>query len=92
MALIDANFSFTYHTSCVLINNYSCLLACPGELVLLIDHPCITGCSSGNFHHQYLTELLVNVYRYHAVVKSISTAVHGRCLLPNSVTMDKACI
>ena len=26
----------------------------------------------GNFHHQYLTELLVNVYSYHLMVKSVS--------------------
>ena len=30
-----------------------------------------TKSSLGNFHHQYLSELLVNVYSYHFMVKSV---------------------
>ena len=44
--------------------------------------------SLGNFH-QYLAELLVNVYSYHLVVKSVSCCcVCGRRLFTNPVTID----
>ena len=42
--------------------------------------------SLGNFPHQYLSELLVNVYSYHLMVKSVSwCCVCGSWLLPNPV-------
>ena len=44
--------------------------------------------SLGNFH-QYLAELLVNVYSYHLVVKSVSCCcVCGRRIFTNPVTID----
>ena len=43
--------------------------------------------SPGNFQHQYLAELLVNVYSYCLMVKSGSCCcVHGNRLLSNLVT------
>ena len=41
----------------------------------------------GNFHHQYLAKLLVNVYTYHLMVKSVSWCyVHESRLFSNLVT------
>ena len=46
--------------------------------------------SLGNFQHQCLPELLVNVYSYHLMVKSLSCCcVHGRCIFSNLVTYRK---
>ena len=43
--------------------------------------------SQGNFQHQYLPELLFNVYGYHLMVKSmIWCCVHGKWLFSNLVT------
>ena len=45
--------------------------------------------SPGNFQHQYLPELLVNVYSYRLVVKSVpSCCVCGSRLFSNPVTID----
>ena len=43
--------------------------------------------TSANYQHQYLTELLVNMYRYHLMVKSVSCCcVRGRLLFSNPIT------
>ena len=57
--------------------NYSQLSACQGEMEPTEDHPNTHGCLTslrnknnlGNFQHQYLPELLVNVYSYCVMVK-----------------------
>ena len=48
--------------------------------------------SQGNFQHQYLPELLVNVYSYRLMVKSVSCCcVRGRHLFSNLVTFQYIC-
>ena len=43
--------------------------------------------SSGNFQHQYLPELLINIYNHHLMVKSVSCyCVRGSRLFSNPVT------
>ena len=45
--------------------------------------------SLGKFQHQYLTKLLVDVYSYHLMEKSVSCCcVHGSWLSSNPVTND----
>ena len=67
--------------SCVV--NYGWLFACQGDMEPLegdqSTQRCITSLrnkpqqsSLGKVHHQYLAELLVNVYSYHLMVKSVS--------------------
>ena len=58
---------------------------------------CLTSHSKstlGNFQHQYLPELLVNMYNHHKMVKSVSCfCLHGSCwFLMNPVTYKYACI
>ena len=49
--------------------------------------------SPGNFQHQYLAELLVNMYSYRLMVKSVSCCcVRGSWLFPDLVTYTCACI
>ena len=78
--------------SCVV--NYSWLSACQGDMEPFKDHPSTHGCltslrnksSLGKLQCQYLTELLVNVYRYSLMEKSVSRCcVHGRQILSNPV-------
>ena len=78
--------------------NYSWLSACQGDMDPfegdLSTHGCLTSLRNkpqqsrqGNFQHQYWPELLVNVYSYHLMVKSVSCCcVLGRRLLSNPVT------
>ena len=75
--------------------NYSRLSACQGELEPFEGHSNTHGhltslrnkSSLSNFQHQYLAELLVNVYSYCSMVKSVSCySVHGRWIFLNSVT------
>ena len=43
--------------------------------------------SLGNFQHQLLPKLLVNVYSHHLIMKSMSCCcVHGRWIFSNPVT------
>ena len=69
--------------SCVV--NYRLLSACQGNMEPFKGYPSTHGHlkslrnkpqqikrSVGNFQHRYLTELLVNVYSYHLMVKSVS--------------------
>ena len=94
MTFIGVIFTFTYHTrqlnpwqnsSTSRRVNYS-RLPCQGKMALFEDHPSTCGCltsprnksSLGNFLLQYLAELLVNVYSYPLIVKSVScSCVHG---------------
>ena len=81
--------------SCVAI--YSWLSACLGEMRPFKDHPSTCGClkslknkpqqsSLGNFQHQTLPELLVNVYSNHVMVKNVSCyCVHASWLFSNVV-------
>ena len=78
--------------------NYSQLSACQGDmqpfegdlytrgrLTSLRNKP--QQSSPGNFQHQYLAELLVNVYNYCLMVKSVSCCcVRGSRLFSNLVT------
>ena len=42
--------------------------------------------SLGNFQHQYLAELLSNVYSYHLMVKNVSCCcIHGSWLFSNAI-------
>ena len=75
--------------------NYSRLSACQGDIEPFEGNPSTRGRltslrnkpQQGNFQHQYLPELLVNVYSYHLMVKSVSCCcVRGRCLFSNLVT------
>ena len=78
--------------------NYSQLSACQGDMQLFEGDPYTRGhltslrtshskSSSGNFQYQYLAELLVNVYSYCLMVKSVSCCyVRGRQLFSNLVT------
>ena len=103
MASIVAIFTSMHHTkqlnplpntstNCVV--NYSKLAACQGEREPFEDHPSTRGCLTshnksclGNFQHQYLAELLVNIYSNPLMVKSLSCCcVHGRRLFSDPVT------
>ena len=103
MAFIGVIFTCTYHTkqlnpqsnssaSCVV--NYSQLSACQGDIQPFEGNPYTrerltshSKSNSGNFQHQYLAELLVNVYKYCVMVKSVSCcSVHESWLLSNLVT------
>ena len=78
--------------------NYSWLSVCQEEIQPPEDHSstCVhltcprnkpQQSSLDNFHHQYLAELLVNVYNYHLMVKSVSSCcVRGSWLFSNPVT------
>ena len=78
--------------------NYNQLSACQGEMepfkttLAFVDiwqasEASHNKSSLGNFQHQYLGELLVNVYSYHLMVKSVSYyCVHGKQLFSNLVT------
>ena len=58
-----------------------------GCLTSLRNKPQQSKNSLGNFQHQYLAELLVNMHSYHLMVKSVSCfCVHGRWLFSNPVT------
>ena len=88
MMSISTIFTSTYHTkqlnlwpnsSTSGVVNYSQLSACPGEMEPFKDHLGTCGflislsrSNLGNFHHQYLSKLLVNVYSYQLMVKSVS--------------------
>ena len=77
--------------------NYSQLSACQGDMEPFEGDPSTHGCPTclrnkpqqkqlGNFQHQYLPELLVNVYSYHLMVKSVfCCCVHGSRLFSNLV-------
>ena len=81
-------FYLTYHTkqlnlwpisSASRVVNYSQLFACEGDMESFegdsSTHGCLTSHSKsslGNFHHEYMAELLVNVYSYHVMMKSVS--------------------
>ena len=78
--------------------NYSQLSACQGDMQPFEGDPYTHGCltslrnkpsksSPGNFQHQYLAELLVNMYSYCLMVKSVSCyCVRGSWLFSNLVT------
>ena len=78
--------------------NYSCLSACQGDMEPFEGDPSTRGrltslrnkpqqSSQGNFQHQYMPQLLVNVYSYRLMVKSVSCCcVRGRRLFSNPVT------
>ena len=75
--------------------NYSQLSACQGDMEPFIDHPSTHGCltslrnksSLGKLQCQYVTELLINVYSYRLMEKSVSSCcVRGRWILSNPVT------
>ena len=82
--------------SCVV--NYSHLSSCSGNMEPFEGDPstCVhmTSLSTkpqqsslGNFQHKYLPELLVHVYSYHFIVKSVSCCcMRGSWLFSNSVT------
>ena len=73
--------------------NYSRLSACQGDMEPFEGDPSTRGrltslgnkSNQGNFQHQYMPQVLVNVYRL--VVKSVSCCcVRGRRLFSNPVT------
>ena len=78
--------------------NYSQLSACQGDMQPFEGDPYTHGCltslrtsdsksSLGNFQHQYLAELLVNVYSYCLMVKSVSCCcVRGSQLFSDLIT------
>ena len=75
--------------------NYSQLSACQGDMQPFEGDPYTHGrltslrnkSSPGNFQHQYLAELLVNVYSYCLMVKSVSCCcVRGSRLFSELVT------
>ena len=78
--------------------NYSQLSACQGDMQPFEGHPHTRArltspeashskSSPGNFQHQYLAELLVNVYSYCLMVKSVSCCcVRGSRLFSDLVT------
>ena len=54
----------------ILANCMQAVSACPGEMGPFKDHLTSHSKSNlGNFLHQYLPELLVNVYSYHVIMK-----------------------
>ena len=80
--------------------NYSQLSVCQGDVEPFKGDPSTHGCqtslrnkpqkksSLGNFQHQYLTELLVNVHSYCLMVKIVSCCcVRGKWLFSNPVTI-----
>ena len=103
MASIGVIFTSTYHTkqlnpwpnsSASRVVNYSQLSACQGDMQPFEGDPYTRGrltshskSSPGNFQHQYLAELLVNVYSYGLMVKSVSCCcVHESWLFSDLVT------
>ena len=75
--------------------NYSQLSACQGDMQPFEGDPYTGGrltslrnkSSPGNFQHQYLAELLVDVYSYCLMVKSVSCCcVRGSRLFSDLVT------
>ena len=82
--------------------NYSRLSACQRNIQLFEGDPSTCArltslrtshvhskSNQDNFQHQYLPELLVNVYVYHLMVKSVSCCcVCGSWLFSNLVTYD----
>ena len=103
MASIGVIFTSTYHTkqlnpwpdsSASRVVNYSQLSACQGAMQPFEGDRYTRGrltspskSSPGNFQHQYLAELLVNVYSYCLMVKSVSCCcVRGSRLFSNLVT------
>ena len=84
--------------------NYSWLSACQGEMQPFESDPDTRGhlhdkpqkqatakAARGNFQHQYLAELLVTVYSYCLMVKSVSCCVHRSRLFSNLVTYYSEC-
>ena len=103
MASIGVTFTSTYHTkqlnpwtnsSASRVVNYSQLSACQGDMQPFEGDPYTRGrltshskSSPGNFQHQYLAELLVNMYSYCLMVKSVSCCcVRGSWLFSDLVT------
>ena len=103
MASIGVIFTSTHHTkqlnpwpnsSASRVVNYSQLSACQGDMQPfegdLYTHERLTSLrksSLGNFQHQYLAELLVNMYSYRLMVKSVSCCcVCGSWLFSDLVT------
>ena len=84
--------------------NYSRLSACQGDMQPFEGDPYTRGrlrslrnkpqqSSPGNFQHQYLAELLVNMYSYRLMVKSVSCyCVHGSRLFSDLVTYSDHCL
>ena len=85
--------------------NYCWKSVCPGEMEPFKDHLSTHGhlTSLSNSHNKsipgkfitntYLPELLVNVYSYHVMVKSMSyCCVHTSWLFSNPVTAKAACM
>ena len=80
--------------------NYSQMSACQRDMQPFEGNPYTRGClaslrnkpqqsSPGNFQHQYLAELLVNVYSYCLMVKSVSCCcVRGSRLVSVLVTYN----
>ena len=80
--------------------NYSYLSICQGDMQPFEGDPDTRGCltslrnkpqqnSLANFQHHYLAELLVNVYSYRLMVKSVSCCcVRGKLLFSNPVTCE----
>ena len=101
MVSIGAICNSTYHTKQLNLQpntSASCqLTTCPGEMEPFKDHPSTrvhltslrNKSSLSNFQYQYLSELLVNVYSYHSMVKSVSCyCVRGSQLFSVPVTND----
>ena len=103
MASIGVILTYTYHTkqlnpwpnsSASRAVNYSQLSACQGDMQPFEGDPYTLGrltshskSSPGNFQHQYLAELLVNMYSYRLMVKSVSCCyVCGSRLFSDLVT------
>ena len=96
IASIGVIFTSTYHTkqlnpwpnsSASRVVNYSRLSACQGDMQPETSH---SKSSPGNFQHQYLAELLVNMYSYRLMVKSVSCyCVRGSRLFSDLVTYNK---
>ena len=84
------------NSSAILWLIYSWLSACQEEMEQFKDHPSTRGhltslrnkSSLDKFQHQYLPQLLVIVYSYRLMVKSMSCCyVCGRWALSDSVTI-----
>ena len=103
MASIGAIFTSTYqkkqlnhwpNSSAICVVNYSRLSAYRGDMEPFEGDPSTCGClkchsqsSLVNFQHQCLPELLVNVYCYRLMVKSVSCyCVYGSWLFSNPIT------
>ena len=87
------------NSSASVVVNYSWQSACQGDMQLFKGDPALVDISQasetshnkrspGNFQHQYLPELLVNVYSYRLMEKHVSCCcVRGSRIFSNPVTI-----